>query len=224
MVEKKAEESSLTKGLAISVIPNVIDTSVFYPSDKEEVRKALSLPQDKKIILMGAARLDDSIKGFAFLSKALELLKDNRDEYLLVLFGNIKQNRESFLSSIPIDYKYMGILYDSSEIAKLYSAADVTVVPSHYETFGQTLIEAMACGCPVVSFDNSGQTDIIDHKTTGYLARYTDSTDLARGIEWVLDNRNQTMSHACIEKVRTNYSEEIIAQKYISLYKKLLDK
>lgn len=65
------------------------------------------------------------------------------------------------MSEIPISYVWMGSLSDPSMIAKLYAAADVTVVASLYETFGQTIIEGMACGCPAVSFDNSGQTDII---------------------------------------------------------------
>ena len=73
-------------------------------------------------------------------------------------------------------------------IAKLYAAADVTVVASLYETFGQTIIEGMACGCPAVSFDNSGQTDIINHLENGYLAKYKDTDDLATGIKWVIDN------------------------------------
>lgn len=222
-LKRKVEESSLTKGLAISVIPNVIDTLVFCPSDKREARERLSLPHDKDIILMGAARLNDPIKGFEYLKEALSSLVklSKRDNLLLILFGFIKKE-PSFLSGLPIDYIYRGSLSDMQEIAKLYSAADVTVVPSYYETFGQTLIEAMACGCPVVSFDNSGQTDIIDHKTNGYLAKYKDSEDLARGIEWVLDNKNQTMSTICIEKVKTTYSEEVVAKQYISLYNELL--
>ncbi|MDR1982123.1 MAG: glycosyltransferase, partial [Tannerellaceae bacterium] len=96
---------------------------------------------------------------------------------------------------------------------------------SFYETFGQTLIESMACGCPVVSFNNSGQTDIINHKENGYLASYGDVEDLARGIEWVLENKEKRLlSEACLKKVEASYSEQIIAGKYIRLYTHLLEK
>ena len=107
----------------------------------------------------------------------------------------------------------------------MYSAADVTVVPSFYETFGQTIIEAMACGCPAVSFNNSGQIDIIDHKLNGYLANYKDVNDLANGIRWVLEHEDRlALSDACVKKVQENYAEEVVANRYIKLYRQILSK
>lgn len=217
-----AEKSALTKNLKIQVIPNVIDTSVFFPSSKTHARQELFLPLNKTIILMGAARLDDPIKGVEYLKEALAFVKKDRTDLLLVVFGGIKDS-STFLSNLPVPYVLMGSLSDALKIAKLYAAADVTVVPSYYETFGQTLIEAMACGCPAVSFDNSGQTDVIDHKGNGYLAKYKDSEDLAIGIRWVLENKETLhLPEACVKKVQENYTEQIIAEKYITLYKSLL--
>ena len=225
-LRQQAQDSALTNRLPVEVIPNVIDTSLFVLSDKAEARKSLSLPLDKKIILMGAARINDPIKGFEYLVKALSILKERKGEedYFLVLFGGIKGD-DSFLSEIPISYVWMGSLSDPSMIAKLYAAADVTVVASLYETFGQTIIEGMACGCPAVSFDNSGQTDIINHLENGYLAKYKDTDDLATGIKWVIDNRESLrLDEACIRKVHDCYKESIIAKKYIALYQSLCNK
>lgn len=217
-----AEKSALTKNLKIQVIPNVIDTSVFFPSSKTHARQELFLPLNKTIILMGAARLDDPIKGVEYLKEALAIVKKDRTDLLLVVFGGIKDS-STFLSNLPVPSVLMGSLSDASKIAQLYAAADVTVVPSYYETFGQTLIEAMACGCPAVSFDNSGQTDVINHKVNGYLAKYKDSEDLATGIQWVLENKEiLNLSEACVKKVQENYTEQIVAEKYIALYKSLL--
>jgi glycosyltransferase involved in cell wall biosynthesis len=217
-----ASKSIITGKLNISVIPNAIDTSVFSPLNKQEMRNKYSFPQTKKIILMGAAKINDPIKGFEYLRESLLLLKKRRDDLFLILFGEVK-NDSSFLSGIPVDYAFMGQISDSSLIARLYASADVTVVPSYYETFGQTLVESMACGCPAVSFDNSGQTDIIEHKINGYLAKYKDAEDLAAGIEWVLENTEKLrLADTCIEKVRENYSESVVAGKYINLYRNLL--
>jgi glycosyltransferase involved in cell wall biosynthesis len=217
-----ATQSVITKGLSVSVIPNTIDVSVFSPLNKQEARNRYSLPQGKKIILMGAAKIDDPIKGFEYLKQALLLLKEKRNDLFLILFGEIKGGN-SFLSDMPIEYRSLGLLSEASSIAQLYACSDVTVVPSFYETFGQTLIESMACGCPAVSFDNSGQTDIIDHKINGYLAKYKDAEDLATGIEWVLDNTEKShLSEACIKKVQENYTESIVAGQYIDLYKVLV--
>lgn len=222
-LRQQAQDSALTNRLPVEVIPNVIDTSLFVPSDKAEARKSLSLPLDKKIILMGAARINDPIKGFEYLVKALSVLKERygEEDYFLVLFGGIKGD-DSFLSEIPIPYVWMGSLSDPSMIAKLYAAADVTVVASLYETFGQTIIEGMACGCPAVSFDNSGQTDIINHLENGYLAKYKDTDDLATGIKWVIDNRESLrLDEACIRKVHDCYQESVVAGRYIDLYRSL---
>lgn len=220
---EKAKESSLTRGLPVTVIPNAIDTTVFYKKDKTESRKSLNLPLDKKIILMGAARLDDPIKGFDYLKQALQVLTQKesyRNNLFLVLFGNIRE-KESFFENVPVPYSSLGEMREAIRIADLYAAADVTVVPSFYETFGQTLIEAMACGCPGVSFNNSGQTDIIDHKQNGYLAEYLNAEDLASGISWALEQGGE-IAAVCVEKVQTHYTESVVAAKYLSLYNRLL--
>lgn len=220
---KKAKESSLTCDLPVTVIPNAIDTSLFFRKDKILRRKSLGLPLDKKIILMGAARLDDPIKGFEQLKKALHLLTGGnspRADLLLLLFGTIR-NESLFFQDLTIPYCSLGPLDVAERIADLYSAADVTVVPSYYETFGQTIIEAMACGCPAVSFNNSGQTDIIDHMQNGYLAEYLNVDDFAAGISWVLD-ASDDLSASCIRKVESNYTESVVAKKYLSLYNRLL--
>lgn len=222
-----AQKSFLTKKLSISVIPNVIDTQLFSPSNKRNARQELSLPLDKKIILMGAARINDPIKGFTYLHQALSVLKtrdrEKSNEILLVLFGDIK-GEDSFLQDLPVSFVSMGFLGNTSKIAQLYAATDITVVPSLYETFGQTLIEAMACGCPAVSFDNSGQTDIVDHLENGYLAKYKDADDLANGIQWALDNCGKPgLAESCVNKVHLHYQESVIAEKYIALYQRLHD-
>ena len=94
---------------------------------------------------------------------------------------------------------------------------------SHYETFGQTLIEAQSCGCPPVSFGNSGQADIIRHKENGYLADYLSAESLADGIEWGLTaGQDETLKRNMMASVREKYAEEVIARQYIRLYQSLI--
>lgn len=219
-LKKMAQKSAITKKLHISVIPNVIDLNIFYPSDKIQARKKLNLPMDKKIIIMGALRINDPVKGFVFLKEAMQDIYGKNQDVVLVLFGNIKG--EELLKDITFPVIQMGLINDTSRIVQLYAAADVNVVPSYYETFGQTITEAMACGCPSVSFNNSGQTDIIDHKINGYLAEYKNSDDLATGIHWILSQNSEEISGACIQKVQSSYADNIIAQQYINLYENLL--
>ncbi|MDL2265620.1 glycosyltransferase [Parabacteroides sp. OttesenSCG-928-G07] len=224
---EKVRKSSITNKLSVTIIPNTIDSSIFYPKEKKAVRNALSLPLNKRIMLMGAANLNDPIKGFDNLKKSLSFLVQNyehkQEDLLLILFGDIK-NKHSFFADLLIPYLYLGSLNDINKISDLYSAADVTVVPSYYESFGQTIIESMACGCPAVSFDNGGQADIIDHKTNGYLAHSDDIEDFAEGINWAFANSNDELLLSCINKIQNNYTESIVSEKYIELYKNLLTK
>ena len=218
-----AAKSTLHQNKEILTIPNLLDISVFKPEDKIKCREEFKFPLDKKVLVMGAANLGEPVKGFDLLNQALEHLSQKED-ILLVLFGGIK-NDDSFFDKIKVPYVYLGKLDNMDTIAKLYSSADVTVVPSLYETFGQTIIESMACGCPVVSFNNSGQTDIIDHNVNGYLAKYKDTADFSKGIKWIIDNSESlNLKEECIKKVESSFSEQIVTAKYISLYKKLLNR
>jgi glycosyltransferase involved in cell wall biosynthesis len=220
-LKNMAEKSSITKKLKKIVIPNTIDLTIFHPSDKSVARKNLSLPIEKKIVLMGALKINDPVKGFIFLKRAMHKIYSENKDVVLVLFGSIK--KQDILNDISFPVIRMGLINDSSIIAQLYAAADVNVVPSYYETFGQTITEAMACGCPSVSFNNSGQTDIIDHKVNGYLAGYKNSDDLATGICWAISQNPEKIFNVCIDKVRNNYTEDIVAKQYIGLYRSLLD-
>ena len=93
---------------------------------------------------------------------------------------------------------------------------------SFYETFGQTLIEAQACGSIPVSFAGSGQADIIEHLQTGYLAERLSVDDLAKGITWGLtaDIPLQQLRKSVVKR----YSESVIASQYQQLYQLVTQK
>ena len=108
------------------------------------------------------------------------------------------------------------------KLSQIYSASNVTVSSSFYETFGQTLIEAQACGSIPVSFAGSGQADIIEHLQTGYLAERLSVDDLAKGITWGLtaDIPLQQLRKSVVKR----YSESVIASQYQQLYQLVTQK
>lgn len=218
------KQSSLLGNNEIAVIHNALNFNTFQPIDKEEARTQLKLP-NKQLIAFGAARIDDPIKGFDYLIEAIQKLI-NRDDFKkdklhLLLFGSMKYPK--MLLQIPISYTYFGHIKDTNQLSALYSAADVTVSTSKYETFGQTLAEAQACGCLPVSFDNSGQTDIITHKADGYLAKAYNTDDLANGIAWALHKGKNIASESLRQSVVQRFSSDVIAYKHLHLYKQLID-
>ena len=118
---------------------------------------------------------------------------------------------------------YLGHLYDNVSLVTLYSAVDVMVVPSLQENLSNAIMESLACGTPVVAFDIGGNSDMIEHLKTGYLAKPFESKDLANGIEWILNapNYNELCKNAR-EKVIREFDSSVVAKKYIKLYEEVL--
>lgn len=217
-----AKESKLLSGQSVEVIPNVLPLSQFVIKDKKEARKQLGLPEDKTIIVFGAFKIEDSRKGFAYLKEALQLLTERgtfaKEQLHLALFGGLKH--PEILTGLPVASTYLGYVDGENELPALYSAADAAAIPSRYETFGQTVIEAQACGCLPVTFTGSGQMDIITHKQDGYLADYLSPEDFANGLQWAISH---PVDKALMrQNVVKKYSEETIASKYITLYETAL--
>ena len=215
---KCAKESQLFSNKQVMHLPNPIDTKVFSPFDKSEARKLLNLPKHKKLILFGAmGATSDPRKGFNELSQALTLLW--RDDIELVVFGSSEPKE-------PQRFKhkthYLGHLHDDVSLRVLYSAADVMIVPSLQENLSNAIMESLACGTPVVGFDVGGNSDLIEHQINGYLAQPFDISDLAKGIDWVLNAENYTQ--LCInarEKIVTTFDSRLVAKQYIELYQQV---
>ena len=214
----RAKESALLINKNVLDIPNTVDQSIFRRKDKYESRRKFNLPLDKKLLLFGALNITDTRKGVDYLLKALSLI--HKDDLELVVFGNIKSDIKQL---IPVPIHPMGYLTEETVIADLYNAVDLFVTSSLEENLPNTIMESMACGTPCVGFEIGGIPEMIDHKKNGYVAKYKSAEDLAEGIIWVLDNPDREgISTACVDKVNSCYSEDIVAQKYIALYERLL--
>lgn len=221
----KARESTLLHEANISVIHHAFPVEFFKTTASTGVlSQLLPLPNDRKLIVMGAARLDDPIKGFDYVINAVNLLVEQYPEKAkdceLVLFGDIRDS--SLLNKIKLPYHHLGRINDNKTLRHLYAMASVVLSTSTYETLGATLIEGQAAGCVPVAFAHDGRRDIIDHKINGYIADYKSSQSIADGIVWALNaTLNREMLHA---SVRERFDSEVIAQKYIELFKSLLRK
>lgn len=219
-----ATSSSLFKDRRVEVIPFCLDTTVFKPLDKGVAREALNLPCDKQLVLFGAiSATTDRRKGFHLLQAALQKLGQStwKENIELVVFGSSQPEK-------PLDLgfkaNYLGSLSDDSSLALVYSAADVMIVPSTQEAFGQTASEAMACGTPVIAFNGTGLMDIVDHQQNGYLVKPFEIDDLARGIAWVLENKERHQKLRCLsrEKAEKEFALELQAYRYLSLFTEIL--
>jgi glycosyltransferase involved in cell wall biosynthesis len=219
-----ARASSLFKHLRIETIPLGLDTHQYQPIEQQVARKLLNLPQHKQLVLFGAAdATSDPRKGFKLLLAALQQLDNHewQDRLELVVFGASAPKQP-----IDLGFKthYLGFMRDDLSLALAYSAADVTIVPSIQEAFGQTASESLACGTPVVAFNATGLKDIVDPQLNGYLAKAFDTEDLARGITWVLEDRDrhQKLQYHARDKALREFATEVQARRYLSLYQEVL--
>jgi glycosyltransferase involved in cell wall biosynthesis len=179
-----ARMSGLTKDKHIYHIPNLIDPARFKAADKNAVRGLFSIGREIKVIAFGAdSALSNPYKGWVYFRDALRLMaKENvlTDTPIEVLVFGSSYNRE-IAGDIPFPCHFLGKLCDEYSMIMMYSCVDVFVIPSLADNFPNTILESVSCNIPVVGFNVGGIPDMVnDH--TGYLARYKDSADLAKGI------------------------------------------
>ena len=214
----RAKKSYLLRGKAVRSIPNPIDTKVYHPMDQGMARELLGLPSGKRLLLFGALNVTDKRKGIDYLIEALRRME--KQDVELVVFGQVKDDIRGLF---PVPIHSMGYLSDESKIVALYNAVDMFITSSLEENLPNTIMESMACGTPCVGFEIGGIPEMIDHRVNGYVANYKDAGDLANGIQWVLEHEDRlALSDACVKKVQENYTEEVVAKQYTTLYEKLL--
>lgn len=215
-----ASSSRAFGDVPVQTISNNIDTQTFFPVASGVARQALGLPADKRIILVGAARVTSFYKGFDLFLKAMKEV--TRDDVHVVSFG---RDARQGLASLDVGYTDLGFLSNSRVMRLAYSVADVFVAPSLMEAFGKTLAEAQSCGTPVVCFDATGPRDIVEHQVTGYKAQPFEASDLAKGIHWVLDQPEEgyeLMRARSRERAVVHFDSRVVARQYRELYEEML--
>lgn len=219
---RRCAKSTLLRGKSVSVIPNAFPTASFAIS-KDGDFPPLNIDFSRNLILMGAARLDDPIKGLDYAIDALNLLFDNNPEVakdsFAVFFGDMRN--PAIFDKLRFPYMWVGRINDQEILRKLYAVSKVVLCTSLYETLPGTLIEGQAAGCLPVCFGRGGQTDIVSHLRDGYLARYLDAGDIAEGIRWALGM--DVDRKAMHESVNRRFSASSVAERYIELFKEMID-
>jgi len=220
-----AAKSSLLSGFPLSVIPNGINTQLYKPMFDSEARINIGLKIDTYYVLFGAVNpTSDSNKGFDLLVDSLKQLKQIVDKQIeLLVFGF---GASTFTEELDLGFptSYLGIIHDENRLVEIYNAADVVIVPSRSENFSNTILESLSCGTPVVGFDIGGNSDLIDHKQNGYLAKPFDTMDLARGVIWCIENNTSSVLTVTTQKnVESKYRLENISEKYKIFYNKIVE-
>ena len=219
----------------IDVIPCGVDLSLFHPLPRDEAKAYLEMPQHHKMVLF-VGRIEP-LKGIDVLIEAMALvLRDMdqpRDEICLcIIGGDADTNKlDQELARLEKIREKLGIAdvvtflgkRDQDVLPYYYSAAEVCVVPSHYESFGMVALEAMACGTPVIASRVGGLTFTVKDEHTGFLVPDDDRDALAAKLRLLLTSENlrRNMGHQATQLAKC-YSWSIVAGQIIALYRELI--
>lgn len=201
-----------------------VDESIYFPINKSAAKTALSIKDNLFLICFGAENFFVKRKGLLPLVKSLKLVKEKSDNesIALICFGS---GNTTELNSTGFPVYNIGFIDNDYLLRIIYSAADIFVIPSLDESFGQTTIEAMSCGTPVVGFDTGGIPEGILPNQTGLIANYKDIYDLSDKIlELALDNEKRTkFGKNSREYILRNFTPNNQAIKFINLFSRILN-
>ena len=176
----------------ITVIPLGVDMDRFRPAAKADARQRLGLSLDERIVLF-VGRLEP-LKGVDILIGAASMLDSDVDCSVLIVGGDETTHQQvaelqGLASALGVGERvaFVGAV-DHDLLPLYYNAADICVVPSHYESFGLVAVEAMASGLPVVASRVGGLTGTVKDGETGYLIPWLCPEPFAERIELLLDN------------------------------------
>lgn len=192
-------------GAHIEVIPPGVDTTLFSPTDARAARQELNLPDKRTILYVGRI---EPLKGLDILLRAVSLLREEEENRLLIIGGSLENDPELLrLKSLATELDISDIVTFTGAVSQerlpaYYSAADIFVLPSWYESFGLAALEAMSCGTPVVVSRVGGLTTFIEHGKTGYLVPWRCPEAFAGSMETLLENPSlrQAMGRAARRK------------------------
>jgi len=202
----------------VRVIPPGIDATVFKLKDKQVCRKQLSLLPNAFVIVTGGASLNDTNKNVPWLFQQLSRLSDLKNVVVLA-FGH---------GGVPVpeglDVRFTGGVRDRHDLARLLTAADVFVSGSLMETYGLTLVEAMACGTPVVAFRVGGIPEAAPDGQGAMLCPRQDAAALLEAVAKLRDSPQlrETLGQLGHETAHNRNAATSFGSKFAQLYRECI--
>jgi D-inositol-3-phosphate glycosyltransferase len=216
----------------ICVIPCGVDMAVFHPQDRSQARHTLGLGPEPLLLFVGRLQ---PLKGIDTLLRVAQAVRrEHAQVQTVVVGGGIDaqdhhevqelQRLRALAARLELSQQVRFIKAQPQDVlAQYYAAADVLVMPSHYESFGMVVLEAMACGTPVVASRVGGLASTVVHGQTGFLAPVGDVQAFAQAILRLLaaPSLQQAMRHAASGRAQT-FAWPHIVQRTLGLYRRLL--
>lgn len=218
------------------VIPPGVNVSRFYPIPSDEAKMYIGLkPEDRMILFVGRI---EPLKGVDTLLEAMSCLqmKESRPVHLAIIGGdpsaspeemNVEMARlKNLCEVLGLDQSvvFLGVR-DQDKLSYYYSAAEVVVMPSHYESFGMVALEAMACGTPVIASEVGGLAYLVRDGETGFTIPAEEPETLCEKLSWLLnDDELHAKMSAQAAAYAQDYAWEKIAKQIVYVYEGLVQR
>jgi glycosyltransferase involved in cell wall biosynthesis len=217
-----ARGSRLMQGRQVEIIPYGIDAARFKPIDRRTARDILGWPKNARIILFGAlGGVHNPRKGWDLVAAALADARLRQyPELELAIFGS----SAPVAAAVPV--RPLGTLVDDVALALHYAAADLYLHASLADNLPLTVMEAMACGLPVVAVQVGGVADLVEDGVTGRLVEQRDPTALAAALDNLLEfgERRVAYGRAARARIEAEFTLGRQAERYEALYREVLQR
>ena len=211
----------------IELVPCGVDLARFAPKGRPQARAELGLNGQKILLCVGRI---EPLKGVDLLLHAAAAVDADDDLQVLVVGSDAEGSGElEKLQKLTDELNIAGAVefvgrVPQEQLPWYYSAADVCVVPSFYESFGLAALESMACGTPVVASRVGGLSTIIQHGRTGYLKSWRCPEAFAQSLEMIISNRDLQDSMGSAARARAeSLGWDHVASRLLDLYDSVAD-
>ncbi len=216
-IKNASIQSNLFKHLPHQIIPNSVNLNSFYQEKKDRALAYFKREQGPIRLLFVSHYLDLPRKGLKYILECFSTLQNEYPNIRLCLAGKnpplIKSNME-----------YLGKLNTATDLRMAYSLADVLLIPSLEDNLPNTIMEAMACGLPVIGFPTGGIPDMIQEGQTGFLTKEVSADSLYQTTKRFLDKPNPFSAIEIREMATKRYHPKKQAMNFSRLYQHIYSK
>lgn len=206
---------------SIETIYYPLNTEVFQPRPKAAAKTTFGIDPTQKVIGFACDDLNNLRKGFTDLIEALALLPNSlRENITLLSFG--RAPGAILRQQVAIDWIHLGFLNSETAQVAAYSAMDVFVIPSRAEAFGQTAIEAIACGTRVIGSNVGGIAEALSNSPDSLLYTSGQVKELADLLmQNIITHTPVKSMDGCRDRLQPKHSTSVCAEAHQHLYSKL---
>jgi glycosyltransferase involved in cell wall biosynthesis len=220
----KVERSMLAPAVREArVIPNGVDLEIFHPAGREAARASLDIPSSAAVLLTTGVKFQQNIwKDSATLREAVARVGEQHSEKepIFVVLG--QASPPEHIGGVEV--RYAGYQSDPRVVARYYQAADIYLHASHADTFPIAVLEALACGAPVIATAVGGIPEQVEDGRTGFLVPPRDAGSLAARVSQLLSDRSrlESMGREAAESARRRFGLDQQIDAYLDWYRELV--